>query len=69
MNQVIQLPEQIMECQGLLRYTTPQHGDVRHTWADTCAVQTDLRLGPHTSPEEGLQAQVPWQIALPTEAD
>jgi len=61
-NQVITLLEQIMGRRATLTYTTSQHGDVRHTWADVSAARRDLGFAPHTSLEEGLQAQVSWQI-------
>ncbi len=61
-NQIITLLERIMERRTVLNYTPPQHGDVRHTWADTSAARRDLGFAPRTSLEEGLQAQVSWQM-------
>jgi nucleoside-diphosphate-sugar epimerase len=40
-----------------------QDGDVRHTWADTSAIQTALGFTPHVSLREGLAAQVAWHRA------
>ncbi len=38
----------------------PQHGDVRHTWADTTAAQTVLGFQPQVSLQEGLAAEAAW---------
>ncbi len=62
-NQIIALLERIIGQQAILEYVTPQHGDVRHTWADVSAARKDLGFAPRTSLEEGLQAQVSWQIS------
>ena len=37
-----------------------QHGDVRHTWADTTAAQTVLGFRPQVSLREGLAAEDAW---------
>ena len=37
-----------------------QHGDVRHTWADTSAAQRLLDYAPRHTLESGLRAQVDW---------
>lgn len=37
-----------------------QHGDVRHTWADTTAAQTVLDFRPQVSLREGLAAEDAW---------
>ncbi len=65
-NQVIKMLEQIMERPARLQHAAAQHGDVRHTWADTSAAQRDLGFAPTTSLEEGLQAQVHWQLLQPS---
>ena len=41
-------------------YESPQHGDVRHTWADIAAAQTVLGFQPRVSLEEGLDAVDEW---------
>ncbi len=41
-------------------YREPQHGDVRHTWADTTAARTILGFEPRVSLEEGLAAEAEW---------
>ncbi len=65
-NQVIKLLEQIMGRPARLKYAGTQYGDVRHTWADTSAAREDLGFAPTTSLEEGLQAQVHWQLDQPS---
>ena len=37
-----------------------QHGDVRHTWADTTAAQTVLGFQPRVTLREGLAAEDAW---------
>ena len=37
-----------------------QHGDVRHTWADTGAAERLLGYSPHCSLADGLRAEVEW---------
>ena len=37
-----------------------QHGDVRHTWADTTAAQRLLGYAPRHNLESGLRAEVEW---------
>jgi len=61
-NQVIRLLEQIIGQRAVLNHASPQHGDVRHTWADTSAARRDLGFSPRTNLQEGLQAQVSWQV-------
>jgi nucleoside-diphosphate-sugar epimerase len=61
-NEVIKLLEQIMGREAILNYTSPQHGDVRHTWADTTAARRDLGFAASTTLEEGLREQVDWQM-------
>jgi len=61
-NEVVALLEQIMGRRAILKYVAPQHGDVRHTWADVSAAKRDLGFKPDTGLEEGLRAQVSWQI-------
>jgi nucleoside-diphosphate-sugar epimerase len=67
-NQVVQLLEQIMERPARLQHEGVQDGDVRHTWADTSAARKDLGFAPTTTLEEGLQAQVQWQLGQRSEA-
>lgn len=51
-----------------VRYTRRQHGDVRHTWADTTAAREVLGFEPLVSLEEGLRAEDAWfrKSILPT---
>jgi nucleoside-diphosphate-sugar epimerase len=67
-NQVVQLLEQIMGRPARLQHEGVQDGDVRHTWADTSAARKDLGFAPTTTLEEGLQAQVQWQLGQRSEA-
>ena len=46
-----------------MNYQEAQHGDVRHTLADTSAAREALGFVPTVGLEEGLRAQVAWQIA------
>ena len=64
-NQVVALLERIMGRQAVLNYKEAQHGDARHTWADVSAARRDLGFAPRFSLEEGLQAQVSWQLKQP----
>jgi nucleoside-diphosphate-sugar epimerase len=64
-NQVVALLERIMDRKATLKYMAAQHGDARHTWADVSAARRDLGFAPHTTLEEGLQAQVSWQLKQP----
>ncbi len=50
--------------QGEIRYESAQHGDVTHTWADTCRAQAELGFVPGVGIEEGLARQVAWQTAM-----
>ncbi len=63
-NHVIRLLEQIMGRRARQEHAGTQHGDVRHTWADTSAARADLGFAPTTGLEEGLRAQVSWQLSL-----
>jgi len=61
--QIIALLERFVGQKAILNYLPAQHGDARHTWADVSAARRDLGFAPHTGLEEGLQAQVAWQLA------
>ncbi|MHB1294782.1 MAG: NAD-dependent epimerase/dehydratase family protein [Anaerolineae bacterium] len=41
-------------------YHAMQHGDVRHTWADTTAAREELGFAPRVTLEEGLRAEDAW---------
>lgn len=62
-NRVLALLEQIMARPATRKYMAAQHGDARHTWADVSAARRDLGFAPHTTLEEGLRAQVSWQLS------
>jgi nucleoside-diphosphate-sugar epimerase len=40
-----------------------QHGDVRHTWADTTRAREELGFQPKVRLEDGLRAQAAWHVA------
>lgn len=62
-NEIIALLERIMGRKAVLNYQPAQHGDARHTWADVTRAREELGFGPRTSLEDGLRAQVAWQLA------
>ncbi|MCD6519652.1 MAG: GDP-mannose 4,6-dehydratase [Anaerolineae bacterium] len=59
-NHCLDLLRQITGRDFPVRYETPQHGDVRHTWADTTAARNELGFCPRVSLEEGLRAEDEW---------
>lgn len=63
-NHVIRLLEKILGKKAIVDYQKAQHGDVRHTLADTSAAQEALGFEPKVDLEEGLRAQVAWQRSL-----
>ena len=68
-NNIIVLLEQIVGRKATLCHTAAQHGDARHTWADVSAARRDLGYSPCTSLEEGLRAQVAWQLPVAPRGD
>lgn len=60
-NYAIGLLEEILGKKAIVDYQEEQHGDVRHTLADTSAARETLRFAPKVGLEEGLRAQVAWQ--------
>ena len=63
-NRAIELLEEIVGRRAVVEHREPQHGDVRHTLADTSAAREVLGFAPKVSLEEGLRAQVAWQTSL-----
>jgi len=61
-NQIIALLERILGRKALVTYADAQHGDARHTWADVTSARRELGFVARTSLEEGLRAQVGWQV-------
>ena len=59
-NQCLELLDQIVDREVKVRYTKRQHGDVRHTWADTSAAHEVLGFQPQVSLAEGLRAEEQW---------
>jgi nucleoside-diphosphate-sugar epimerase len=62
-NYAIGLLEEILGGKAVVDYQEAQHGDVRHTLADTSAAREALGFVPKVGLEEGPRAQVAWQIA------
>jgi len=60
-NYAIGLLEEILGKKAIVDYQEAQHGDVRHTLADTSAARETLGFAPKVGLEEGLRAQVAWQ--------
>ena len=63
-NYAIRLLERITGRKAIVDYQEAQHGDVRHTLADTSAAREVLGFAPKVGLEEGLRAQVTWQMSL-----
>ena len=61
-NYAIRLLEKILGKKAVVDYQEAQHGDVRHTLADTSAAREVLGFAPKVGLEEGLRAQVAWQM-------
>ncbi len=61
-NQIIALLERILGCKAVVKHVDAQHGDARHTWADVSSAHRELGFVPRTTLEEGLRAQVEWQM-------
>ena len=60
-NRAIELLEDIIGKRAVVEHREPQHGDVRHTLADTSVARKALGFAPKVGLEEGLRAQVAWQ--------
>jgi nucleoside-diphosphate-sugar epimerase len=63
-NQVLQMLQEIMGVRLQIEHQERQHGDVRHTWADTSAAREALGFVPEVALREGLTAQVEWQSRM-----
>jgi len=59
-NHCIDLLRRITGRDVVVEHIARQHGDMRHTWADTTAARTVLGFEPRTSLEEGLAAEDAW---------
>jgi UDP-glucose 4-epimerase len=66
-NQIITLLERIVGRKARVNYVEAQHGDTRHTWADVSAAHQELGYVAVTSLEDGLRAQVAWQLGSTAE--
>jgi len=63
-NHVLQLLAELLGVQVHVEHREKQHGDVRHTWADTTAAREVLGFVPKVGLREGLTAQVEWQLQM-----
>jgi len=63
-NYAIRLLEKILGKKAIVGYQEAQHGDVRHTLADTSAAREVLGFIPKVGLKEGLRAQLAWQMSL-----
>jgi UDP-glucose 4-epimerase len=59
-NQCLEMMRDITKREFAVSYDSQQHGDVRHTWADTTAAQTVLGFQPQVPLREGLEAENAW---------
>lgn len=67
-NHVLALLEKLMGVTIRVEHQGRQHGDVRHTWADTSAAREALGFVPKVGLHEGLTAQVEWQEQMMRES-
>jgi nucleoside-diphosphate-sugar epimerase len=56
----LEILQQVTGREVRVAYREVQHGDVRHTWADTTQARTILGFQPRVSLEEGLAAEDAW---------
>ncbi len=63
-NQVLEMLREILGVEFQIEHQERQHGDVRHTWADTSAAREALGFVPKVGLREGLTAQVEWQSQM-----
>jgi nucleoside-diphosphate-sugar epimerase len=61
-NHVLHVLGEITRLPVLIDRRGRQHGDVRHTWADTTRAREELGFQPTVGLEDGLRAQVEWQV-------
>ncbi|MFQ6014962.1 MAG: NAD-dependent epimerase/dehydratase family protein [Anaerolineae bacterium] len=64
LNEAISYLEGIIGKEAKVDRRPPQHGDVRHTLANTTAARAVLGFSPRMDLKEGLRAQVAWQRTL-----
>ncbi|RJP70116.1 MAG: NAD-dependent epimerase/dehydratase family protein [Candidatus Abyssobacteria bacterium SURF_17] len=64
LNRAIKLLESITGRKARRDQSSPQKGDVRHTWADTTRARTELSFVPRHDVREGLQKEYEWVNAL-----
>ena len=58
--QCLEILERVTGRPVSVTHREPQHGDVRHTWADTTAAHTILGFQPRVALPEGLAAEDQW---------
>ncbi|MGI6380046.1 MAG: NAD-dependent epimerase/dehydratase family protein [Anaerolineae bacterium] len=59
-NQCLDVLRQVTGLPVRVNHIETQHGDVRHTWADTSLAQEELGFRPSVSIQEGLAQQAAW---------
>lgn len=64
LNEVVELLGKITGRPVRLDRSQPQHGDVRHTWADTSLARRLLGYAPRWDLETGLRAEVEWLVEM-----
>ena len=60
----IEILEQALGKKALKEYLPMQPGDVRRTWADTTALETDYGYRPGTAIEDGVRHFVNWYLSF-----
>jgi len=60
LNHCLEVLGQVTGLPVKVEHVGEQHGDVRHTWADTTRAQEELGFHPQVSLEEGLARQASW---------
>jgi UDP-glucose 4-epimerase len=58
--ETIEILEDLIGKKALLDRQGTQHGDTRHTWADTTAAQNALGFRPRVDLRQGLAAEIRW---------
>jgi len=59
-NECLRILQEVTGREVRVSYEPPQHGDVRHTWADTTLAEKVLGFKPRVGLREGLAAEVAW---------
>lgn len=59
-NQTIEMIQELSGVKAILNRQDSQHGDARHTWADTHAAHDVLDYRPQVDLRQGLAAEIDW---------